>query len=98
MKFTATGLKSRVFLLLCIALFCAARLRAQDSLPAVDVAGILLSETVNNRSLCIEDGRHQVKHDQLPLLRFTPAPKNIFRHLTTRQTEEDWWVCFRLRN
>ena len=99
MKFAKPPLgKKDFFLLLFIAMLGTLQAKAQQRPPAVDVAKILLSDTIDYRSVCFQDSLHKVTLSQLPSLTFTQAPKNVFRHLSTRQTEEDWWLCFRLQN
>ncbi len=98
MKFVKPPLKKCIFFLfLFIAPFAVLQVAAQQP-PPIDVATILMSDTIDFRSVCFRDSLHKVTVSQLPELNFSQAPKNVFRHLTARQTEEDWWVCFRLHN
>ena len=99
MKFVRPPLRKIAFFLLFFIAICGSgQLAAQQNAQAVDVAKILLADTIDYRSVCFHDSLHKVTPGQLPGLNFSSAPKNIFRHVNTRQTEEDWWVCFRLTN
>ena len=99
MKFVKPPLKKIIFFLLLFTALCSTlQLAAQQKPPVIDIARILLSDTIDYRSVCFQDSLHTVRLNQLPSLNFTKAPKNVFRHLNALQTEEDWWVCFRLTN
>jgi signal transduction histidine kinase len=99
MKFVEPPLKKNIFFLLSLIALCGTLpLAAQQKPQVVDIARILLSDTIDYRTVYFQDSLHKERLTQLPALNFTKAPKNIFRHLTTLQTEEDWWICFRLRN
>lgn len=98
MNFGKPSLKKWIFFLLpFIASSGIAQLAAQQP-PPIDVAKILMADTIDHRVVCFQDSLHKVTIGQLPGLTFQPVPKNVFRHLTARQTEQDWWVCFRLQN
>ena len=99
MKFAQLRQKKNIFfLLLFIAASSPLLLAAQQQVPVIDVAKIILSDTINFRSICFQDSLHKIKPADLQGLAFTRAPKGIFRHLTIDQTEKDWWICFRLKN
>jgi len=99
MKFVQPIQKKNIFFLLLFIAACSPLLTtAQQQTPVIDVAKIILSDTINFRSICFQDSLHKVKPADLQGLKFTTAPKAVFRHLTTVQTEKDWWVCFRLKN
>ena len=99
MKFALLRQKKNIFFLLFfIAASSPLLLAAQQQVPAIDVAKIILSDTIDFRSVCFQDSLHKIKPADLQGLVFARAPKGIFRHLTTGQTERDWWICFRLKN
>ncbi|MFT3936089.1 MAG: 7TM diverse intracellular signaling domain-containing protein [Chitinophagaceae bacterium] len=90
--------KSLRFLFYLFALCSNPALHAQNAPQTIDVAHMLLTDTIDYRSVCFQDSLHKVLPASLPSLTFTTPPKNIFRHLSTKQTERDWWFCFRLQN
>jgi len=99
MMFVKPPLKKIIFFLLTlIALTGRLQVLAQQKTPVIDVAKILLTDTIDYRSVCFQDSLHKVRLGDLTSLKFTAPPKNVFRHLSTHQTEEDWWLCFRLAN
>ncbi len=99
MKFFPPPLKKKnFFLFMLIAMGGAGHIAAQQNTPVVDVAKIILSDTIDYRSVCIEDSLHKIKPADLPSLQFGHAPKNALRHLTVSQTEADWWISMRLKN
>ncbi|MEO6314335.1 MAG: 7TM diverse intracellular signaling domain-containing protein [Chitinophagaceae bacterium] len=99
MKFFSSPSRKNIFFLLLLLSLCGTRqMLAQQKPPLIDIAKILLADTIDYRSVCLQDSFSKVNLQQLPTLNFTRAPKNIFRHLSTAQTAKDWWVCFRLQN
>lgn len=99
MKFVSPLFTRKIFLLVWL-IACRGILpsAAQQNLPVIDVAGILLHDSIDYRSVCFQDSLHRVTKDQLTQLQFSRPPKNVFRHLRTTQTAQDWWVCFNLQN
>ena len=86
MKFVTPPLKKFIFFLLSLIALCGTlQLAAQQKPPVIDIAKILLSDTIDYRSVCFQDSLHTVKLSQLPALNFTKAPKNVFRHLNAKQ-------------
>lgn len=99
MKFVKPSLKKFYFFLLFLFAVCGTlQLSAQQKTPLIDVAKIILTDTIDFRSVCFQDSLHKVRLADLPTLNFTQAPKDVFRHLTTSQSAKDWWICFRLQN
>ncbi|HTE13420.1 MAG TPA: 7TM diverse intracellular signaling domain-containing protein [Chitinophagaceae bacterium] len=99
MKFVTPPLKKYIFFLLSLIALCGTQqLAAQQKPPVIDIAKILLHDTIYYRSACFQDSLHTITADQLAQLSFTNIPKNVFRHISTGQAEKDWWLCFRLKN
>ena len=99
MKFPISPLKKNTFFLFLLSVFLGSgQLVAQQKTPVIDVAKILLTDTIDYRSICYQDSLHTVNFSQLPGVTFKAPPKNIFRHVSSLQTAADWWLCFRLTN
>ncbi|MEO5683749.1 MAG: 7TM diverse intracellular signaling domain-containing protein [Chitinophagaceae bacterium] len=99
MTFPQLFLRKKIFFLtLLFALCCSLQVRAQQKPFTVDVAAIQLNDTIDYRSVCLQDSFHKVTLAQLPNLPFKTVPKNVLRHLNAMQAQEDWWICFRLLN
>ena len=76
MKFVKPPLKKNIFFLfLVIVLTGTAQVVAQQNPPTIDIAKILLSDTIDYRSVCFRDSLHKVTLTQLPALTFTRPPK-----------------------
>jgi signal transduction histidine kinase len=99
MKRAASSQKYFLSFLLLIIVPGIAKLAAQQKPPAIDVAGIILADTINNRCFYSQDSLHNISPDQISSLSFrTKAPKNIWKQLNTKQVEKDWYMQFRLQN
>lgn len=99
MKFVSLLLTKKIFLVVwffaCLGILSTA---AQPNLPVIDVAKILLHDSIHLRTVCFQDSLHTVTPEQLTQLQFNAPPKNIFRHLRTAQVSKDWWISFKLQN
>ena len=99
MKFVSLLLSKKIFFLVwLIACLACLPTAAQQNLPAIDVAKILLHDSIHLRTACFQDSLHNVTPEQLTQLSFNNPPKNIFRYLKTAQVAKDWWICFQLQN
>jgi signal transduction histidine kinase len=75
------------------------KLAAQEKPPVIDISKILLSDTIYNRCFYFEDSLHTVTPDQLPSLLFREKiSKGIFKQLSAKQVEKDWYLQFCLQN
>lgn len=72
---------------------------AGDTIPAVDVNRILITDTLERRVQYYADSRHQLHPSQLPSAPFSSnIPRNVLRQLTPAQVQKDWYLAFRLKN
>ena len=87
------------FLLLVLATPFTLRLAAQEQPSAIDVARIMLSDTISSRCFYFEDSSHHISSDQIPALLFKKkVSKNIFKQLEGKQVENEWYLKFVLEN
>jgi signal transduction histidine kinase len=74
-------------------------LRAGTVPPAVDVAKIVLADTINSKCWFFADSLRTVRQDQIATLPFSPqSPGNIFKTANPHQVDKDWWLQFCLEN
>jgi signal transduction histidine kinase len=67
--------------------------------PAVDVAKIVLADTINTKCWFVADSLRSVSNDQVARLPFSPhCPANIFRTANPHQVDKDWYLNFCLEN
>ncbi len=75
------------------------KLQAQDQPAAIDIAKIILSDTINSRCSFYEDNSHKISPEEIPGLLFKKnIPRNIFKQLDGPQVEHDWYLKFQLLN
>jgi signal transduction histidine kinase len=100
MKFTYLPPKhTGRIILLQLLLLATSALYAQHVPAPIEVNTIRLSDTFQRRSLYLEDSLHSLLPEQLPTSQFhEKTQRNIFRQLSPRQVQHDWYLQFRLKN
>jgi signal transduction histidine kinase len=72
---------------------------AQQRPAPIDISRIILTDTINEKCWFFADSLHAVKPEQLTTLHFEPKrPKNIFKSVSPRQVDKDWYLNFCLLN
>lgn len=73
--------------------------RASGGPGPIDVAKVILNDTINTRCWFYADSLRNVQPNQIASLPYLEkSPKNLFRTVNQHQVDKDWYISFCLQN